>query len=165
MASKAHHNALAAWCVTTAKMMLMTMQINATIFPMPMTMPKNAFLKVEINAALLLQSGGTPCPRRPSLLTRRPSLRATPSPLKPSLDVGQIFYCETFGLPLLSSPGVVAVADALPSSTLVPLVVSGVGIGLPLLSAPGVPMVAPGSDWALGAVVSAAYATPIVKAR
>jgi hypothetical protein len=50
MASKAHHNALAAWCVTTAKMMLMTMQINATIFPMPMTMPKNAFLKVEINA-------------------------------------------------------------------------------------------------------------------
>ena len=24
------------------------------------------------------------------------------------------FYCETFGLPLLSSPGVVAVADALP---------------------------------------------------
>jgi len=84
---------------------------------------------------------------------------------EPSLDVGQIFYCETFGLPLLSSPGVVAVADALPSSTLVPLVVSGVGIGLPLLSAPGVPMVAPGSDWALGAVVSAAYATPIVKAR
>jgi len=35
MASKAHQSALVAWCVAIAKMMLITMQISATRFPMP----------------------------------------------------------------------------------------------------------------------------------
>jgi len=35
MESKAHQSALVAWCVAIAKMMLITMQISATRFPMP----------------------------------------------------------------------------------------------------------------------------------
>ena len=38
IANNAHQSALVAWCVTMANMMLITMQISATIFPTPKVM-------------------------------------------------------------------------------------------------------------------------------